>query len=34
MWIHVVLGELSLDIVIWPYLVFSWMGGREAISRS
>jgi len=31
---HVVLGEVSLDIIIWPYLVLSWIGGRRAIGRS
>jgi len=32
--IQVVLGVVSLDIVIWPYLVLSWIGEREVIGRS
>jgi len=31
--IHVMLREVSLDMVVWPYLVFSWIGGREAIGK-
>jgi len=31
--IQAVLGVVSLDIVIWPYLVLSWIGEREAIGR-
>jgi len=32
--IHVMLGEVSLDIVVRPYLVLSWIGGREVVGRS
>jgi len=32
--IHAVLGVLSLDIVIWAYLMLSWIGEREVIDRS
>ena len=32
--IHVMLRVVSLNLVVWPYLVFSWIGGREAISKS
>ena len=31
--IHVMLREVSLDMVVWPYLVFPWIGGREAIGN-
>jgi len=31
--IHVMLREVSLDMLVWPYLVFSWIGGREAIDN-
>jgi len=27
------LREVSLDMVVWPYLVFSWIGGRETIGK-
>jgi len=27
------LREVSLDMFVWPYLVFSWIGGREAIGK-
>jgi len=32
--IHEMLGEVSLDIVVRPYLVISWIGEREAVGRS
>jgi len=32
--IHAMLGKVSLDIVIRPYLVLYWIGGRETVSRS
>jgi len=31
--IHVMLRKVSLDMVIWPHLVFSWIGGTEAIDK-
>jgi len=32
--IHAMLGEVSLDIVVRPYLVLYWIGGRETVGRS
>jgi len=32
--IQAMLGEVSLDIFVRPYLVFSWIGGRETVGRS
>jgi len=31
--IHVMLREVSLDMLVWPYLVFSWIGGRKVIGN-
>jgi len=27
------LGEVSSDIAVWPYLVLSWIGGRGEIGK-
>ena len=32
--IHVMLREVSLNLLVWPHLVFSWIGGKEAIGKS
>ena len=32
--IHAMLGEMSLDIVVRPYLVLYWIGGRKTVGRS
>jgi len=32
--VHAMLGEVSLDIVVRPYLVLYWIGGRKTVGRS